>query len=105
MASDKDVLGDQLEKKERAEEDLYFKERDQALLERLRKEKSAPAPDAALLRCPKDGTALVPFELVGVTVEECPTCKGMWLDRGEFETIAQHERDSWLGRLFYTPRR
>ena len=105
MTSEKDTLGEKLEKKERAEEDLYFKERDQVLLERLRKEKAAPAPDATLLRCPKAGTSLVPFKLVGVTVEECPTCKGIWLDHGEFETIAQRERDSWLARVFFAPRR
>ena len=43
--------------------------------------------------------------LHGVTVEECPTCHGTWLDANELETVAQRERDSWLGRLFYRPRR
>ena len=104
MASEKDPFRDKLEKKERAEEDVYFRARDQALIERMRNEKET-VRSAGGMRCPKDGQPLVPFELVGVTVEECPSCKGMWLDQSEFETVAQRERDSWLGRLFFAPRR
>ena len=106
MASEKDRLGDTLQKKERVEEERFIQEREKDILEKLRKEKQAASPDVgASLRCPRDGGALAKREELGVTLEECPTCHGIWLDRGELEVLAQRECDSWIGRLFYAPRR
>lgn len=76
MASEKDQLGDTLQKKQRVEEERFFQEREKGLLEKMRKEKAAGAADAALMRCP-----------------------------GEREIIAQRESDSWLGRLVFGPKR
>jgi hypothetical protein len=102
MADEKDRLGEKLRDKQRAEEDRYFAERDRAALARLRGEGSAAAPTTeALMRCPKDGSQLTETKHLGVAVEECPTCRGMWLDQGEVEQLAQRERDSWLGRYFF----
>jgi hypothetical protein len=107
MADEKDRLGDKLHQKEKAEEDRYFKEQEKAAIERLRQRgaKGEPGAPAAKLDCPKDGTPLLAIDHHGVLVEECPTCHGMWLDAGELQTVASRERDSWLGRLFYRPRR
>ena len=106
MASDKDRLGDKLHEKERAEEDRYFQQRDKELVDRLRQAKaSGAAPAQARMTCPKDGSPLQSVELSGVTVEECGTCRGLWLDAGELEVIAKRENDSWLGKLFYRPKR
>jgi Zn-finger nucleic acid-binding protein len=57
------------------------------------------------MRCPKDGTALAAIDHHGVMVEECPRCGGLWLNKGELETIAKREKDSWLGRLVFGPRK
>ena len=105
MASEKDPLGDKLRKKEHAEEERYFQEREKALVERLRKQQEAAQAPRGEPRCPRDGQPLVARELLGVTIEQCPTCQGTWLDHGELETVARREHDSWLGRLFYGPRR
>ena len=108
MADEKDRLGSKLQDKERAEEDRYFKERDRALVEKLRgktaSEQEQALRDLARDRCPRCGERLAPIELQGVTVDECPAGHGLWCDKGELETIAQRENDSWLGRLFYRPR-
>ena len=101
MPDDKDRLGDLLDKKKKADEDRFFAERDKALLEKMRKTAATEAPEPPRMRCPKDGTALVTLEQRGVTIDECPTCQGMWLDRGELEQLAGRERDSWLGRYFF----
>jgi hypothetical protein len=102
MAEDeKDRLGEKLRNKERAEEDRFFAERDRAALAKLRAADAAEAQAAQGMRCPKDGTPLVATKLHGVTVEECPACRGMWIDAGELEQVAQRERDSWLGRYFF----
>ncbi len=103
MIDEKDRLGDKLKEKEQAEEDRFFRQRDQEAIERLRQQKET-AVTTGTCQCPKDGTALVKVEHHGVNVEECPKCHGVWLDPGECELLAQRERDSWLGRLFYRPR-
>jgi hypothetical protein len=104
MVDEKDKLGEKLHQKEKAEEDRYFAERDRAAIEKLRRAETAAARPPGM-RCPKCGAALAPVKHHGLMVEECPTCHGVWLDAGELEQIAQRERDSWLGRLFYRPRR
>ena len=37
--------------------------------------------------CPVDGTPLVEMVKNGVTIDVCPECKGVWLDRGELEKL------------------
>ena len=37
--------------------------------------------------CPVDGTPLTEMVKNGVTIDVCPECKGVWLDRGELEKL------------------
>jgi uncharacterized protein len=37
--------------------------------------------------CPTDQTVLVMTERKGVEIDYCPTCRGVWLDRGELDKI------------------
>ncbi|HLK12771.1 MAG TPA: zf-TFIIB domain-containing protein [Candidatus Binatia bacterium] len=105
---EKDRLGEKLQDKERAEEDRYFKKRDQELLAKLRTSQRAAGEDEvrelARDRCPRCGARLAAVKHHGVAVEECPAGHGTWVDHGSLETIAQRERDSWLGRYFYRPK-
>ena len=39
------------------------------------------------MQCPLDSTALVMTERQGVEIDYCPTCRGVWLDRGELDKI------------------
>ena len=39
--------------------------------------------------CPTDGTVLMEMVKNGVTIDVCPECKGVWLDRGELEKLIQ----------------
>lgn len=97
---EKDRLGAKLREKEKAEEDRYFAQRDKELLEKLRQEQAEPQEIThALMRCPKCGTKLNTIEHHNVTVEECPSCQGVWLDRGELEVLAQRENEGWLSRF------
>jgi hypothetical protein len=109
MPDEKDRLGDKLRQKEKAEENRFFAERDKALIEKLRQQKAAPEPEKprepGRMQCPKCGERLATVDHLGVTVEECPGCHGMWLDEGELQTLARRERDSWLGRFFHRPKR
>jgi len=106
---EKDRLGDKLRDVERAREDQFFADRDRQLIERLRQSKggesettSAEAEttlkEAAHMRCPKCGTRLNSHTLHDVSVEECPSCHGMWLDAGQLEALASWENAGWLAR-------
>jgi len=39
------------------------------------------------MKCPTDGAELVMTERQGVEIDYCPTCRGVWLDRGELDKI------------------
>ena len=105
-ADEKDRLGDKLRDVERAREDQYFAERDRELVERLRRAKESETEktlrEAAHMRCPKCGAHLHQRELHGVSVEECPACRGMWLDQGELEKIGREESEGWIARWLRT---
>jgi uncharacterized protein len=47
------------------------------------------------MRCPRCETALLDErERDGVVIDACPSCRGVWLDRGELEKlIARAARD------------
>ena len=41
--------------------------------------------------CPVDGTNLVISERSGIEIDYCPTCRGVWLDRGELDPFIDAE--------------
>lgn len=41
--------------------------------------------------CPVDSTQLRRIERSGVHVDACPSCRGIWLDRGELDKIVEQE--------------
>ncbi|MDH4746123.1 zf-TFIIB domain-containing protein [Sphingomonas sp. CBMAI 2297] len=43
----------------------------------------------ASFTCPVDGTVLVPVERSGIEIDHCPSCRGVWLDRGELDKIIE----------------
>ena len=59
------------------------------------------------MHCPRcDVEVLEERERDGVTVDVCPKCRGVWLDRGELEKIiarAAREPDPWDGRPTRAP--
>jgi len=40
-------------------------------------------------RCPNDGESLEKVPAAGIEIDACRTCKGVWLDRGEIESLAK----------------
>jgi Zn-finger nucleic acid-binding protein len=41
------------------------------------------------MQCPTDGTVLQMSERSGIEIDYCPTCRGVWLDRGELDKIIE----------------
>jgi Zn-finger nucleic acid-binding protein len=53
-----------------------------------------------LLMCPNDNAAMQTLDRNGVQFDMCPTCRGVWLDRGELEKLmaSAAEEDRPAGR-------
>lgn len=53
------------------------------------------------MNCPVDGAVLVMSERSGIEIDYCPTCRGVWLDRGELDKII--DRASGAGPALAAP--
>lgn len=45
------------------------------------------------MQCPKDQTDLKHQERIGIEIDFCPKCQGVWLDRGELDKIIERSRE------------
>lgn len=41
------------------------------------------------MKCPIDQTDLMMTERQGIEIDYCPTCRGVWLDRGELDKLIE----------------
>ncbi len=46
------------------------------------------------MACPVDGAALTMSERAGIEIDYCPTCRGVWLDRGELDKIIERNNEA-----------
>ena len=93
-----------IENKPSRNEDEYFARENAELIKRLRAERDEARATAPTTRaCPIDGSALVEREYHHVRIDECPSCGGVWLDKGELQILERTDdtsRRSFLGGLF-----
>ena len=88
-------------------EDEYFSRIEKELLKQAAernkntqsKEEKEQLKALHYMKCPKCGMDLIELDFKGMLIDECPTCKGMWLDAGEFDSLVKIEKSS-LERLF-----
>jgi hypothetical protein len=96
----KSHLGELLTLKERAEEDRYFAQRDRELIAKLAYAQEAEQEETirqlARARCPRCGARLRQRPLHDVTIDECPSCQGLWLDKGELEAASRGRGTQWM---------
>ncbi len=48
-----------------------------------------------LLMCPNDSASMQTVNRNGVEFDMCPTCRGVWLDRGELEKLIEGARTAF----------
>jgi uncharacterized protein len=41
------------------------------------------------MNCPVDGATLQMTDRQGIEIDYCPTCRGVWLDRGELDKLIE----------------
>ena len=87
MTDEKDRFGETMRLVERAKEDIYFTQRDRELIEKLRQRLKKIEKTEADLACPKCRGKLEAYTFLGVVLDRCGTCGGIWMDRGELETV------------------
>jgi len=104
MEDAKDRLGNRLKEKQKGEEDKYFAAKEREAIKRLKVRQGLDVVQDARGHCPRCGAKLTATKVYGVEVLQCPADCGTWLDKGELQVVAQREHDSWLGRLFYSPK-
>lgn len=46
-----------------------------------------------MVKCPRDNANLQTVVRHGIEIDICPTCQGIWLDRGELEKLIEAEKD------------
>ena len=51
-----------------------------------------------LLLCPNCNTSMQNVARSGVEIDMCPSCRGVWLDRGELEKLLSGQRDEQVGQ-------
>ncbi len=66
--------------------------------EKLEEEDKRKLKELHFMHCPKCGSKLIEIEYKKVKIDECPVCKGVWLDCGELEE-AVTQKDSFLGGM------
>ena len=49
--------------------------------------------------CPKCGGRMGTYERSGIHVDQCPDCRGIFLDLGELERLIDAEGGGWSGRV------
>ncbi|HXG52689.1 MAG TPA: zf-TFIIB domain-containing protein [candidate division Zixibacteria bacterium] len=102
MADEKDKFGETMKLVERAKEDIYFAERDRELIERLRAQLKK-VESAAVFRCPKCPGTLDSYTFHGLLLDRCRDCGGVWMDKGELESlvrkIGRGPLGEWIDKL------
>jgi hypothetical protein len=90
------------------QEEEYFYKKNKELIEKMRKERNAERAAqeekarkmAHWMRCPKCGDDLEEVEHLGIKIDRCKSCSGLFFDRGELEIVLQsREPKGFLGGL------
>ncbi|MEP6692915.1 MAG: zf-TFIIB domain-containing protein [Gemmatimonadaceae bacterium] len=81
-------------------EDEYFARRDANWLRERREsldvDRAKREKMQQMMRCPRCGGHLSERAFAHVTADVCDQCRGVWLDAGEMEMVAQIPRDELL---------
>lgn len=86
---------------ERAKEDQYFLEKDKKIVDKRHHDIELEEFLTRFgNRCPKCGERLEEEMFCDVTIDKCPSCRGIWLDEGELDILKKSENPRcWLDML------
>ena len=85
---------------ERANEDSYFAAKEHELMEEMKTEvraAEAARREARMMSCPKCSGRFTKYKFMGIVVERCGNCEGIWLNKGELAGILRQQARGPLG--------
>ncbi|HET8562856.1 MAG TPA: zf-TFIIB domain-containing protein [Candidatus Binatia bacterium] len=98
---EKDRFGETMRLVERAREDIYFTQRDRELIEKLRARLQKVEEAEPELTCPRCRRKLETYSFMGILMDRCPACGGIWMDQGELETVLKVASRGSLSSLIH----
>jgi len=102
------IIRQKLEKLGYSKEEDYFYHLNRRLIEQRRKQldvgrrrqQADQEKNSHWMKCPKCGSSLKDSNILGIYVEQCPDCGGVFMDQGEIETLLEAKRSrTFLNRL------
>ena len=103
MADEKDRFGETMKLAERAQEDIYFAERNRELLDKLKQQLQKVDRTGSDIHCPKCGGLLETYSFHEIILDRCSKCSGVWMDKGELEAVIRKVTrgplGAWIDRL------
>lgn len=105
---EKAAFQEEFRKEGYSKEEEYFYKVNQELIERRRKEldlalarkEEQNQKNIHWMKCPKCGSTMEGIRLFQIQVEQCTHCLGVYMDRGELETLlATKQSETFLRRL------
>ncbi|MGH7782422.1 MAG: zf-TFIIB domain-containing protein [Candidatus Binatia bacterium] len=100
MKSETQRRGDAPQFDERANEDSYFATKEHELIEDMKSEyrKDETARRAAqMATCPKCSGKFAQYRFMEFDLERCENCQGIWLNKGELDSILRQQARGPLG--------
>jgi len=94
MNSDTKRPGENTDFDERANEDGYFAVKEHELIEEMRlkfHKAQAARREAEMATCPKCSGKFQKYAFLGLTLERCENCEGIWLNKGELDAILRQQ--------------
>ena len=79
---------------ERANEDSYFAAKEHELIEVLKTEfhnTEAARREAQMMSCPKCSGKFAKYKIMGVVLDRCDNCEGIWLNKGDLAGILRQQ--------------
>lgn len=87
--------------REKALENEYFVKKEREQIERLRSdEQEKLIREMCRNRCPKCGEVIKPVTFRGVPLDQCPSCKGVWLGPKDLQILAEKDHRTWFDHWF-----
>jgi Zn-finger nucleic acid-binding protein len=90
MKIEKDLFGETVKFDERANEDNYFAAKEYELVEGMKAEfqkVEAAGREGQIVNCPKCPGKLERCSFMGLVLDRCESCEGIWLEKGELKGI------------------
>jgi Transcription factor zinc-finger len=100
MNSETNRRGEKPQFDEHANEDNYFAVQEHELIEQMKSEHQkveAARREAQMAICPKCSGKFEKYPILGLMVDRCESCEGMWLNRGELAGILRQQSRGPLG--------